>query len=194
MQDQTQKIAQLATNIRQCWHNDRWYFSVIDVIAALTESAQPQQYWSRLKKRVKKSSEIDLEALCTLLTFTSNAGKTETTECADTETMLHIIQYIPTPKAEPFKRWLAQTANDRLKELSDPEAGLAAVRERAIQTYMARGYGRQEAHQLAYSLGAQSAQSIRELAILAFTEAMAVAKHMEHGSEGIGELRRDVQG
>lgn len=127
-------------NIRQIWHNGEWFFSVVDVIAALTESTDPRQYWPRLKTRVKKDSGIELSTLCTQLKLPASDGKLRETDCANTENMLHIVQYVPSRKAIPFREWLAQVGAERLEEIADPEAALYEWKERAINSFMARGY------------------------------------------------------
>ena len=90
-------------NIRRVWHNNQWYFSVVDVVEALTDSPSPRQYWGVLKSR-----ENQLLTFCVQLKLPSSDGKYYTTDCANTKNMFRIIQSIPSPKAEPFKQWLAQ--------------------------------------------------------------------------------------
>lgn len=123
------------TEIRRVWHNEEWWFSVVDVIAVLTESSQPARYWSDLKKRSEKESNQSF-AFCERLKLLRPDGKTYPTDCANTEGMFRIIQSIPSPKAEPFKLWLAQVGYERIQEIENPE--LAA--QRARQYYKALGY------------------------------------------------------
>jgi len=123
------------TEIRRVWHNEEWWFSVVDVIAVLTESSQPARYWSDLKKRSEKESNQSF-AFCERLKLLRPDGKTYPTDCANTEAMFRIIQSIPSPKAEPFKLWLAQVGYERIQEIENPE--LAA--QRARQYYKALGY------------------------------------------------------
>lgn len=90
--------------IRKTWENNKWYFSVVDVIYALTDSEKPRDYWYRLKKRASEEEKIELSTICRQLKLKSKDGKKYNTDCADTEGILRIIQSIPSPKAEPFKR------------------------------------------------------------------------------------------
>ena len=121
--------------IRRTWHNDAWWFSVTDVCAVLTESADAGAYWRKLKQRLgAEGSEV--VTFCHGLKLTAPDGKQRETDCANTEGLLRIIQSIPSPKAEPFKRWLAQVGYERIQEIEDPE--LASARARAL--YEAKGY------------------------------------------------------
>jgi DNA-damage-inducible protein D len=123
--------------IRKIIHDDKWYFSVIDVIELLTESANPRRYWSDLKRKLVENEGFNqLYDKIVQLKLTANDGKMRETETADTETMFRVIQSIPSPKAEPFKRWLARVGYERIQEIEDPE--LASKRMRA--TYKAKGY------------------------------------------------------
>lgn len=112
-----------------------WYFSVIDVVSALTESPDPKDYWYRIKKR-EKISGIELSTICRQLKLEAADGKKYTTDCANTEGLLRIIQSIPSPKAEPFKRWLAKVGYQRLEEIENPELSM----ERMKQLYEKKGY------------------------------------------------------
>ena len=122
--------------VRRIWHEEEWYFAVVDVIAALTESVKPRDYWYRLKKREEEGSGLELSTICRQLKLESTDGKKYKTECANTESMFRIIQSIPSPKAEPFKLWLAKVGYERVQEIENPE--LAA--ERARQYYRELGY------------------------------------------------------
>jgi DNA-damage-inducible protein D len=126
-------------NIRQQWYGDDWYFSVVDVIAALTDSTEPSKYWTAMKARVKKESDFQLSTICRKLKLPANDGKFRETDCANTENMLHIVQYIPSKRATPFREWLAQVGSERLEEIADPEQGLQEWKERAIRSFMAAG-------------------------------------------------------
>jgi len=117
--------------IRKTIHNKEWWFSVVDVVAALTDSPAPRQYWGVLKSR-----EDQLLTVCLQLKLESSDGKKYETDCANTEGMFRIIQSIPSPKAEPFKRWLARVGYERVQEIEDPE--LAAKRTRTL--YKLKGY------------------------------------------------------
>ena len=122
--------------IRRLWHDNMWYFSVVDVIGVLTDSVDAKDYWYRLKKRELESSETELSTFCRQLKLQSSDGKYYMTDCANTESMFRIIQSIPSKKAEPFKRWLAKVGYERIQEIEDPE--LAQKRMREI--YKQKGY------------------------------------------------------
>ncbi len=124
------------TEIRKTLHNNEWWFSVVDVIEALTDSTDSRDYWYRMKVRVKKEDEIQLSTICRQLKLPSSDGKKYETDCANTEGIFRIIQSIPSPKAEPFKRWLAKVGYERVQEIEDPE--LATKRTRML--YKLKGY------------------------------------------------------
>ncbi|MFH1798166.1 MAG: Bro-N domain-containing protein, partial [Candidatus Omnitrophota bacterium] len=121
--------------IRRAIHNDEWWFSVVDVCGALTGSPDSGAYWRKLKQRLKKEGS-EVVTNCHGLKLTAPDGKLRETDCANTESIFRIIQSIPSPKAEPFKRWLARVGYERIKEIEDPE--LATKRTRAL--YKAKGY------------------------------------------------------
>ncbi len=123
--------------IRSVWSekDEKWYFSIVDVIAILTESLNPRKYWSVLKTRLKKEGS-QLATNCSQLKLLSSDGKFYKTDVADTEQLLRLIQSIPSPKAEPFKIWLAQVGAERLDEMQDPEISI----DRALEQYMKLGY------------------------------------------------------
>lgn len=98
-----------AKQIRRAWVDEQWFFSVVDVVGALTDSNNPRDYWYRMKEREKESSGIELSTFCRQLKLTSSDGKAYKTECVNTEAAFRIIQSIPSPKAEPFKRWLIRS-------------------------------------------------------------------------------------
>ena len=123
-------------NIRKTIYKNEWWFSVIDVVEALTESLNPNDYWYKMKIRVKSEDGIELSTLCLQLKLESLDGKKYSTDCANTEGLFRIIQSIPSPKAEPFKRWLAKVGYERVQEIEDPE--LAIKRTRTL--YKAKGY------------------------------------------------------
>ncbi|MBC8372232.1 MAG: phage antirepressor protein [Phycisphaerae bacterium] len=122
--------------IRRVIYENEWYFSVVDIIAALTDSNKPRDYWYRMKKREQASSGVELSTFCRQLKVPSSDGKRYKTDVVNTENAFRIIQSIPSPKAEPFKRWLARVGYERIAEIEDPE--LAGKRARAI--YQAKGY------------------------------------------------------
>src|SRR3989344_2158827 len=121
--------------VRKIWHKDEWYFSVIDVIEALTDSANPRNYWNMLKSREAEQG-IELYTNCVQLKLPSTDGKNYETDCANTEALFRIIQSIPSPKAEPFKLWLAKTGYERIQEIENPELG----QNRIKQYYELKGY------------------------------------------------------
>ncbi|MFA6462265.1 MAG: Bro-N domain-containing protein [Candidatus Woesearchaeota archaeon] len=123
-------------NLRRTWHNEQWYFSVVDIVAVLTESVDSKDYWYRLKQRELESSGIELSTFCRQLKLLSADGKYYETDCANTESLFRIIQSVPSKKAEPFKLWLAKVGYERIQEIENPE--LAQKRMREI--YKAKGY------------------------------------------------------
>ncbi|MDO8577044.1 MAG: Bro-N domain-containing protein [Candidatus Daviesbacteria bacterium] len=123
-------------NIRKTIYQNEWWFSVVDIIEVLTDSANPNDYWYKMKIRVKGDEEIELSTFCRQLKLESSDGKKYETDCANTENIFRIVQSIPSPKAEPFKRWLAKVGYERIQEIEDPE--LATKRTRAL--YKAKGY------------------------------------------------------
>jgi DNA-damage-inducible protein D len=121
--------------IRKAIHNNEWWFSVVDVCSVLTESADAGAYWRKLKQRLKDEGS-EVVTFCHGLKLPAPDGKQRETDCANTEGLFRIIQSIPSPKAEPFKRWLAKVGYERVQEIEDPE--LATKRTKAI--YRAKGY------------------------------------------------------
>ena len=126
--------------IRVHWDNqsEKWYFSVIDIIETLTESKNPRRYWSDLKRKLTKEGFSQLYEIIVQLKLKASDGKKYTTDCADTEGLLRIIQSIPSPKAEPFKIWLAKVGYERIEETEDPELAF----DRAMETYLKKGYSK----------------------------------------------------
>ena len=126
--------------IRTAWDEEKeeWYFSIVDVVAVLTDSPNPQTYWRVLKKRLKDEGNETVTS-CNGLKMIAADGKRRMTDVADTEQLLRIIQSIPSPKAEPFKLWLAQVGRERIEETIDPELTI----ERALETYLKKGYTRE---------------------------------------------------
>lgn len=126
--------------IRTAWDEkkEEWYFSVVDVVAVLTDSVDPAAYWRKLKQRLKAEGN-ETVTNCHGLKMTAPDGKKRLTDVADTEQLLRIIQSIPSPKAEPFKLWLAQVGRERIEETIDPELTI----ERALETYLKKGYTRE---------------------------------------------------
>ena len=122
--------------IRRIWVDNEWWFSVIDIVGALTDSVNPRDYWYRMKVRVKSESGFELSTVCRQFKLEASDGKKRKTDCANTEGILRIIQSIPSPKAEPFKRWLAKVGYERVQEIENPE--LAQERMKAL--YEQKGY------------------------------------------------------
>jgi hypothetical protein len=123
--------------IRTLWdsESEKWFFSIVDVIGVLTDSPNPRKYWSVLKTRLKKEGS-QLTTNCSQLKMKAADGKHYLTDAADTEQLFRLIQTIPSPKAEPFKLWLAKVARERIDEIEDPEIGI----DRLIETYFKKGY------------------------------------------------------
>jgi DNA-damage-inducible protein D len=122
-------------NFRKIWHNEEWYFSVVDIIEFLTESSQPSRYWADLKKRSEKESNQSF-AFCERLKLLRPDGKTYPTDCANTEGVLRIVMSVPSPKAEPLKLWLAEQGKRTIDETENPEL----LTERQAELYKAKGY------------------------------------------------------
>ena len=124
-------------NVRVAWddENEKYYFSVVDVVAVLTDSVDPSAYWRKLKQRLKEDGNQNVTN-CHTLKFDAADGRKRETDVADAEDLLRIIQSIPSPKAEPCKLWLAKVGRERLDELADPELTI----NRALQTYLDKGY------------------------------------------------------
>jgi DNA-damage-inducible protein D len=121
--------------IRRIWHNEEWFFSVVDVVEALTDSPNPRNYWNMLKAREAEQG-IELYTYCVQLKLLAEDGKLRETDCASTKNMFRIIQSIPSHRAEPFKLWLAKVGYERVHEIQDPEL----AHERMIDLYRQKGY------------------------------------------------------
>lgn len=133
--------------IRKTWQNEQWYFSIVDVIYALTDSLDPKQYLKKLKSR-----DIQIQnnwgTICTLLEMVAFDGKVRKIQMADTEGILRIIQSLPSPKAEPFKRWLAKVGSERIEEINNPELAM----DRMKQIYEKKGYSKAWIEQREHSI------------------------------------------
>src|SRR3989339_738819 len=141
IKDKKDKIAIFQGNkIRRIWDDQKeiWYFSVIDIISALTDSVNPRDYWFRMKERVKTEEGAELSTFCRQLKLPASDGKYYLTDVSDTQGILRIIQSIPSPKAEPFKLWLARVGYERIEETEDPEKAI----QRALVTYLRKGYSK----------------------------------------------------
>ena len=123
--------------VRSAWDNEqeKWYLSIVDVVGILTESVDPQAYWRKLKQRLKEEGNESVTN-CHALKMLAADGKMRLTDVADTEQLFRLIQSIPSPKAEPFKMWLAQVGRERIDEIEDPEIGI----DRLMETYLRKGY------------------------------------------------------
>lgn len=124
--------------IRSIWDAEKedYYFSVVDVVAALTDSNNPRNYWNMLKKRMSEEEQSELSTKCVQLKLKAQDGKLRETDTLDTKGILRLIESIPSPKAEPFKMWLANLGSERIDEVFDPEIAI----KRAIDYYRKRGY------------------------------------------------------
>lgn len=129
------------SQIRSVWDNEReeWYFSIVDVVGSLTESNNPRDYWYRVKKRMSEEEKSELSTICRQLKLKSPDGKMRLTDVADMQGIFRIIQSVPSPKAEPFKMWLAEVGKERIDEMIDPELTIV----RALEGYARKGYSRE---------------------------------------------------
>lgn len=136
--------------MRSAWDNEKeeWYFSVVDVVAVLTDSKNPRDYWYRVKKRMSEEEKSELSTFCRQLKLAASDGKKYETDTADVQGILRIIQSIPSPKAEPFKMWLATVGKERIDEVIDPEQAI----DRALATYLKKGYSREWINQRLQSI------------------------------------------
>lgn len=130
--------------IRSVWSDEeeKWYFSIVDIVGVLSESENPNNYWKVLKNRLKKEGS-QLVTNCNQLKLKSSDGKFYKTDVADTEQLFRLIQSIPSPKAEPFKLWIAKVARERIDEIEDPEIGI----DRLMETYLKKGYSKEWVNQ-----------------------------------------------
>jgi hypothetical protein len=150
------ELAIYQDRIRKVWHEGEWWFSVVDVVGILSDSPNPAGYWRVLKSRLKSEGSESVTH-CNGLKMKSLDGKMRTTDAATTETILRIIQSIPSPKAEPFKLWLAQVGTERLQE----EAELSLAEERLMKLYQKKGYTDQWIHARLEKIRARSAVTIQ---------------------------------
>ena len=129
------------SEIRSVWDNEReeWYFSIVDVVGSLTESNNPRDYWYRVKKRMSEEEKSELSTICRQLKLKAPDGKMRLTDVADMQGIFRIIQSVPSPKAEPFKMWLAEVGKERIDEIIDPELTI----DRALEGYARKGYSRE---------------------------------------------------
>ncbi|MEA3443405.1 MAG: Bro-N domain-containing protein [Bacteroidota bacterium] len=134
--DNNKLIVFESKKIRRAWNEDEWYYSIIDICGVLTDSNNPRDYWYRIKKRAGEEEAMELSTICRQLKLDSSDGKKYKTDCANTEGIFRIIQSIPSPKAEPFKRWLAKVGYERVEEIENPEL----AQERMKEIYEQKGY------------------------------------------------------
>ena len=129
------------SQIRSVWDNEReeWYFSIVDVVGSLTESNNPRDYWYRVKKRMSDEERSELSTICRQLKLKAPDGKMRLTDVAGMQGIFRIIQSVPSPKAEPFKMWLAEVGKERIDEIIDPELTI----DRALESYARKGYSRE---------------------------------------------------
>ena len=125
--------------IRRIWHNEEWWFSVIDILGALSVSEDPRNYWKVLKHRLLEEGANETVTKCNQLKLVAEDGKLRETDCANTETLFRLIQSIPSPKVEPLKLWLAKVGYQRIEETQDPELAF----DRAMNTYLQKGHSKE---------------------------------------------------
>jgi DNA-damage-inducible protein D len=125
-----------AKQVRRVWHEGQWYFSVVDIIAALTDSDAPSKYWTAMKRREEQASGFQLSTICRQLKLPSSDGKSYKTDAVNVEAAFRVIQSIPSSKAEPVKRWLAKVGYERVQEIENPELAQTRMRE----LYRQKGY------------------------------------------------------
>ena len=133
---EAKKVIFKGKEVRRIFLDGKWWFSIIDVVAVLTDSGNPRDYWYKMKIREKSEAQVELSTICRQLKLTSPDEKKRETDCADIEGIFRIIQSIPSPKAEPFKRWLARIGKERLEEIENPELGM----QRTKELYEKKGY------------------------------------------------------
>ena len=186
---ETSKIALFKGNkIRKVIYENEWWFSVIDIIEALIASSQPSKYWTAMKARVSNEDGFQLSTLCRQLKLESSDGKKYATDCANTEGIFRIIQSIPSPKAEPFKRWLAKVGYERVQEIEDPE--LATKRTRATFGVTPSEYR---------NLKGLKRENLRdhmddfELIFTMFGERATTEIHTTEDSKGFAKLKEDAK-
>ncbi|MBK6606875.1 MAG: phage antirepressor protein [Leptospiraceae bacterium] len=123
-------------SIRRIWFNEEWYFSVVDVVGVLTDSLDAKDYWYKMKNRVQLEDGLELSTICRQLKLEASDGKKYKTDCSNAQGLFRIIQSIPSPKAEPFKQWLAKVGYERVQEIENPELS----QERMKELYEQKGY------------------------------------------------------
>ncbi len=184
--------------IRSHWDDDNelWYFSVVDVVEVLTQSANPRKYWSVLKTRLKAEGS-QLATDCSQLKMKASDGKMRLTDVADTEQLLRLVQSIPSPQAEPFKQWLAKVGHERLEAMQDPEKSI----DTAMQDYMNLGYSTNWINQRLKSIEvrkeltdeweSRGVEQGREFAILTDILTKAWSGHSTKEYKNLKELKKE---
>ena len=174
--------------------SETWFFSVIDVVGALTDSANPRDYWFKMKIRVKTEDGFELSTICRQLKLKAPDGKMRETDCASVEGLFRIIQSIPSPKAEPFKQWLAKVGYERIQDMSDPARSLDRAREYWKQHKSMKGLKTQnlrdhmsEAELILTALAELSTRQIAET-----VQATGVPENAEAGRKG-GAIARNAR-
>lgn len=140
------------SRIRRQKYNGEWFYSIVDIIEILTESKDPTDYWSKLKKRIDTEEFAELSTNCRQLKLVAKDGKKRPTDCANRQTIFRLIQSVPSPNAEPFKQWFAQLAEERIQEIIDPSLAI----ERARQTYLKKGYDEEWTNTRIKGIGARN--------------------------------------
>jgi DNA-damage-inducible protein D len=136
MEESSKSISDLPSEIRRVWYDDEWHYSIIDIIRYLTDSTNANDYWTKLKARVKTEGFEETLGQIVQLKLKARDGRFRLTDTANRQTVLRLIQSIPSPKAEPVRLWLAQVGEERFEEIENPEQAIERVR----QTYRAKGY------------------------------------------------------
>lgn len=132
------------SKIRKTWHNEEWWFSVVDIVDALTNSEDPRNYWKVLKFRLSEENGNQPVTFCNQLKLVAEDGKMRETDCVNTEGAFRIIQSIPSPKAEPFKLWLAKVGYERVQEIQDPELAQKRMKNFIVQKDILKNGWRKE--------------------------------------------------
>lgn len=178
-QDQTLTLGDDARLIRRQWHDGRWFLSVVDVVGVLTDSAAPRTYWGMLKKRLRDEGADEPITKCERLKMRAVDGKMRETDAADVETMLRIVQSIPSPKAEPIKQWLARVGSERMQDATGPLTGLSEDQRRLY----VRDQLTEHNKSLAAAAGDAGVLTSRDFAVF-----------QDHGYMGLyaGERARDI--
>jgi DNA-damage-inducible protein D len=189
--------------VRRVWYQGKWYFSVVDVIAILTESANPRRYWSDLKRKLVAEGYDQLYENIVQLKMMSSDQKSYVTDAADTTTLLRIIQSVPSPKADPLKRWLAEVGTQRIEEIENPELAM----ERGAKEGLEYAILTNEISQATFGVGIQQHKAIKglkrenvrdhmtdlELILTMLGEETAKTLHQTRDTQGFDDLQVDTK-